>query len=161
MPKRIHTTLILVAVFVLGIAGGISVMVWAWPGLRSEFHRDRRQDFVQYLQKSLHLSASQVPPVRALFKDAGERRHRIHLEFAPAYAKVCEEYMGVRAQERQAFAPVRQQALGKLQAMLTPAQWKAFQQQRAAAEKQQANHTPDVCRHLDGHLPSGPAASRH
>ncbi len=157
MAKRFHSTLILVVVFGLGLAAGVAGMVWAWPGLRDHLMPHRRQTFVQYLQRTLKLSSTQVPRVEAVLKDAGRRRHQVHVQFVPEYTKICEDFLTVSQKERSIFAPIRQQELGKLQAILTPAQWQTFQTQRAAAAKKYPPRKPDLCRHLPS-LPAQPAA---
>jgi len=154
MPKRIHSTMILVAVFGLGIAGGIAGMVWAWPGLRSHLFPHNHESGIEQLQKTLSLDPAQVPQVKAIYEETGERSHSIHLQFVPAYNQICNEYTQTRSQERAAFAPIRQQELDKLHAVLNPEQWAKVQQRRAEAEKDRAQHQPDVCRHMDQARPS-------
>lgn len=142
MPKRLHSSLILAAVFVLGIAGGVAGMVWAWPGLRARYFHRQHQTFIEYMQKTLNLTPAQVPQVQAIFKETSDRRHAIHLQFAPQYYAACEQYMQIRAQERAAFEPVGQQSLDKMKAVLTPAQWETFQKQRPPQRAQR-----DTCQH--------------
>jgi len=148
MPKRFHSTLILVAVFGLGLAAGVGVMVWAWPGLRARYFPHRHEPIQQYLTRTLKLNPQQVPPLHALIQDIGVRRHQLHLQFVPAYTKVCNDFTAVQRQERDAYAPIRQQELDKLRAILTPAQWQTFQQQRAQASRNQPPRQTDLCRHL-------------
>ncbi len=159
MGKRIHSTLILVVVFGLGLATGVAGMVWAWPGVRDHLMPHHRQTFVQYLQRTLNLSATQVPQVEAVLKDTRQRRHAVHLQFVPQYTTLCESFLTVSQKERAIFAPTLQQELGKLQAILTPAQWQKFQAQRAAAAKKYPPRKPDLCRHLPP-LPAKPAGTQ-
>lgn len=148
MPKRLHSTLILVVVFGLGLAAGIAGMVWAWPGLRNRLMPHRRQTFVQYLQGSLKLTPAQVPQIQAVINDTWQRGHTVHLQYVPGYTKLCEEFLQLSQQEHASFLPVRQQELTKLRAIMTPDQWQKFQQMRAAAAKRHPPRKPDLCRHL-------------
>jgi hypothetical protein len=148
MPKRIHSTLILVVVFAFGLAAGVAGMVWAWPGLHNRLMPHRRQTFVQFLQHSLNLTPVQLPQVRAVINDTRRRGHAVHEQYVGAYSKICEDFMQVSQREHASFLPVRQQELSKLQAIMTPAQWQKFQRMRAAAEKRHPPRKPDLCRHL-------------
>lgn len=150
MSKRLHSSLILAAVFVLGIVGGVAGMVWAWPGLRARYFHHERPPFIEYLQKSLNLTPAQVPRMQAIFKETGDRSHAIHVQFMPQYSNLCEQYVQVRAQEREAYAPVRQEELDKIQAVLNPTQWATFQKQRSAAMQAQSQRQQhDPCQHPD------------
>lgn len=164
MSQRFHSTLILVAVFVLGVAGA-SCMIWAWPGMRMHLFPHHRPTLAQYM-KPVGVNATQLAQVEAIFKETGERRHEVHLQFVPQYAKVCDDFTQVRRQERDAYTPVGQQELTKLQAVMTPAQWQKFQQLRS--QQHQPSRPPDLCRHLypgsggrggPGGHPSGPPSA--
>jgi hypothetical protein len=148
MPKRFHSTLILVVVFGLGLAAGVAGMVWAWPGVRDRLMPHRRQTFVEYLQHSLQLTPAQVPQIEAVINDTRRRGHTVHMQYVPAYTNICEQFLKVSQQEHTSFLPVRQQELSKLQAIMTPTQWRKFQQMRAAAAKRHPPRKPDLCRHL-------------
>ena len=157
MAKRWHSTLILVAAFVLGLAGGALGIIWAHPGMRPFFfHRPQRPTFVQYLQQSLQLTPAQVPKVQAIFQETGQRSHAIHAQFVPAYTKVCQDFLQVRSQEQVAFKPIRQEELQKMQGVLTATQWQKFQQQREAAMKRAQQQQADACRHAGGRPPGPP-----
>ncbi len=140
--------MILVVVFAFGLAAGVGVMVWAWPGLRAHFFPHHREGFVPYMTRTLKLTPQQVPQLQALAKEITERRHQLHLQFVPAYTKVCNDFTQVQKQERDAYAPIRQQEVDKFHAMLTSAQWQAFQQQRAQASRNRPPRQTDLCRHL-------------
>lgn len=147
MAKRWNSTLILVAVFILGLAGGVATMVWAWPGLHSRYFPHHRQTLTEYL-KPLQLTPAQLPQVLAVYKDTGEKSHVLHMKFVPEYEKICSDFTATRAQEQDAYEPLRQEALGKLQALMTADQWTKFQAMRAEQRKNQPHNKPDVCRHL-------------
>ena len=148
MPDRFHSSLLLVAVFVLGLAGGVGVMVWAWPGVRNHFHHEH-QGFMDFLQHSLDLSPEQMPKVREVFNDAHERGSQVHAQFVPAYTRICDEYMDVLGRERAAFAPIRQQEMDRMQSVLTPKQWTDFSAQASKVQREREHYRPDVCRHLE------------
>ncbi len=146
MPRSFSSTVILVVVFALGLSAGIGGMVWAWPGLQAKYFPHKHQPFIQVLQKRVKLTPQQVPQVEAVLSDVSARNHANHLLFRPQYAKICDEYNQVRKQERDAYAPIREQELDKLHAIFTPEQWQTFQSDRAAAQR--PPHQPDVCRNL-------------
>lgn len=131
----------------------MATMVWAWPGLRARYFPHHRTTLVEYL-KPLKLTPQQVSQVQAVYKETGQRSHEIYLQFVPQYTKICEDFTATRKQERDAFEPVRQQELSKLQAIMTPAQWQQFQQMRAQSQRGQPQRQPDVCRHLPGAPPA-------
>lgn len=146
MPRSWQSSAILVVVFGLGLAAGIAGMVWAWPGIRARFHNNThpRETGIQRLQRTLNLTAEQVPQVQAVLKDAIAQRHAVHLTFQPDYARICGEFDQVLKKEHDALVPGSQQELNKLQAILTSAQWQTFQQERAANRRPPR---PDLCRH--------------
>ncbi len=155
MAKRLHSSLILMAVFLLGLGGGVAGMIWAWPGLRARYFRPQRPSFVEYLRESLKLTPDQVTQVQAISKETRDRSQALHLQFVPSYNKVCEDFSQIRTQETAAFAPLRQEELDKMHGVLSAAQWETFQAQRTAAMKRQPPDSRDLCRHLSG-APGGP-----
>ncbi|HXE30661.1 MAG TPA: hypothetical protein VN515_02540 [Terriglobales bacterium] len=161
MPKRLHSSLILVAVFVLGIVGGIAGMVWAWPGLHARFFPHHHLTLAQAL-KPVGLTAAQMPQVEAIYRETGDRGHQIHLQFVPEYAHICDEFTQTRKQERDAYAPLRQQELDKLRAVMNDTQWQRYQQMRAQQQARNPPRQPDVCRHLyPQSKPASPPPAAH
>ncbi|MGH9466637.1 MAG: hypothetical protein ACRD1Y_04725 [Terriglobales bacterium] len=146
MPKRFHSSAILVVVFILGLAAGIAGMVWAWPGMHARYFQHPREPYLHHVQTTLRLTPQQVTQVQGVFKDAGQLRHRMHLEFAPQYEKLCEQYMQVRQQERDTYmkSPERRQLLTQLQGIMTTSQWQQWRQMQASG-----NHhvRRDPCHH--------------
>lgn len=169
MPRSFHSTLILVVVFVLGLAAGICGMVWAWPGVHNRYMRPRHLTPTQRLTKSLQLTPQQIPQVQSVFNDARTERHQIYLQFYPQYAQACSQFSQVLSdvskQEHQAYEPIRQKNLGKLQSILTPQQWQemqAQQRQQAGGRGGRSSHPhQDMCRRLIGPPPSQAPAGSH
>lgn len=122
-------------------------MVWAWPGLHSRYFPHHRPSLTEYL-KPLNLSPTQLPQVLAVYKDTGQQSHQLHLKFVPEYEKICNDFTATRQQEQDGYEPIRAQALGKLQTIMTADQWQKFQAMRAEQRKNQGHSKPDVCRHL-------------
>ncbi|MGH9475557.1 MAG: hypothetical protein ACRD1C_04420 [Terriglobales bacterium] len=153
MPRGLHSTAILVVVFVLGLAAGIAGMVWAWPGVHARYFNHRRE---HRLQSELQLTPQQVSKIQGVFKNAGNLRHQIHVQFQPQYEKLCDQFVATQREERDAYMqlPQRQQLLGKLQSIMTPSQWTKWQQMGS-----QNGHRPrrDPCGHLHPLAPA-PAA---
>lgn len=148
MPNRLNSTLILVAVFGFGLAAGICGMVWAWPGLRAHYFPRHRESYTQFLTRTLKLSTQQQSQVQVVLKDTQDRRRALTVEFQPQYAKVCSDFVAIRKQEGDAYAPIRQQELDKLHAVFTDAQWQTFQQGRAQNARNQPPRQTDLCRRL-------------
>ncbi|MGH9413977.1 MAG: hypothetical protein ACRD0Y_09590 [Terriglobales bacterium] len=129
MPKRLHSSAILVVVFVLGLAAGIAGMVWAWPGVHARYFHPKHQSFSQHMQTTLQLTPQQTAQVRSVFADAGKVRHSIHLQYEPQYRALSEQFCSVYKQERSAYvdSPQRKQLLGKLQSIMTTTQWQGWE----------------------------------
>jgi|GEM_PF-3145326 len=147
MPKRVHSTMILMVVFVLGLGAGIAGMVWAWPGVRTKyFQPPRRERFVPMLTRTLRLTPQQVPQVQSVVDEQRKQVHDIHVQFIPRYNKVCEDFLQIVHDEREVMSPVRQQELDKLKAIMTSSQWDKFESDRAQAAKAHPQRPPDACR---------------
>ncbi|MGH9487196.1 MAG: hypothetical protein ACRD04_06345 [Terriglobales bacterium] len=127
MPKGIHSTAIIVIVFVLGLAAGIVGMIYAGPGLHAHFAHPRHR--VDPLQSELHLTPQQINQVHGVFKDAGQVRHQIHLQYQAEYENLCEQYATVRKQEHDSYmqSPDRQKLLNELHGIMTGSQWTEWQ----------------------------------
>lgn len=146
MPKRFHSSAILVIVFVLGLAAGIAGMVWAWPGVQARYFSHKRETFVQRLQTTLQLTPPQVTQVQGVIADAGQLRHSIHLKYAPQYHALCEQAYALHQQERDAYlqSPQRKQLLDRLHSIMTASQWQKWQQPSSANTHRPR---PDPCEH--------------
>lgn len=146
MPKRFHSSAILVIVFVLGLAAGIAGMVWAWPGVQARYFSHKRETFVQRLQTTLELTPPQVTQVQGVIEDAGQLRHSIHLKYAPQYHALCEQAYALHQQERDAYlqSPQRKQLLDRLHSIMTASQWQKWQQPSSANTHRPR---PDPCEH--------------
>jgi Spy/CpxP family protein refolding chaperone len=100
-------------IFVLGFAAG-ALALNAYQGLsRTRAHGSRQQRFEQMLDR-LQLSAEQKTEVHKILTETREQLH------------------GLRKESEPRFDVIRKQADERLQKVLTPEQWKQFQQERDA-----------------------------
>jgi Spy/CpxP family protein refolding chaperone len=99
-------------IFVLGFAAG-ALALNAYRGFSRTTHGSRHQRFEQMLDR-LQLSAEQKTEVHKILTETREQLH------------------GLRKESEPRFETIRQQADERLQKVLTPDQWKQFQQERDA-----------------------------
>lgn len=165
MSQRTQSTLILTAVFAIGLVAGVSAMVWAWPAVQSRLtknnnnaRRDPRAVMIDHMRSTLKLNDDQVTRMQAVLDDVFQKRTAIDTQFAPQFAPICDAYQKVRVEELKQFEPINTEAQGKIRSILTDAQWKAYQAQQEQIQKSrnagpQGVRVPNTCRDLG---PGGP-----
>lgn len=136
---KIHSTMILLVVFVLGIAGGIGAAIWAGPALQKRLHKGPPPLYKQF-QTSLNLTPEQTQQVRAIIKDTSDQSQKIRAQFAPLYRQINDEYNNTRQQERDLDTPIRAQGRQRIRALLTPAQQAIWDKMIAQQDKDHQQH---------------------
>lgn len=109
---RYRTTIILIAVFLLGAAAGVGV-ARGYPRWRAHWShkpkpRHDRKWFIQHMQKKLSLSPAQTQQFGAILVEASGLYHQLH--------ETCKHH----------FLSLRHQERMKVRVMLQPAQLSKF-----------------------------------
>ncbi len=125
---RWRTTLVLIFVFLLGIAAGVG-LARGYPNWRAHWHKPAphhdRQWFIHHMQQKLGLNNQQTQQFSTILDDARGQYHQLH--------QSC----------RQRFQIIHHQVRNQVRAMLTPAQEAKFNAWlKARAKKRQAQHGP-------------------
>lgn len=160
MPRGIHSTAILVVVFVLGLAAGIAGMVWAWPGVHARYFGHKHEPYLQHLQTTLRLTPQQVSEVQGVLKGARDLSHQIHLQYQPQYDSLCEQFVATHNHERDEYlqSPQRQKLLDQLHGIMTSTQWAEWQQMQSQGARRPRK---DPCGHShNGAPPAGSPAAK-
>jgi protein CpxP len=111
-------------IFVLGVAAGALALNGYQRWSRSRAEGTRQQRFERMLDR-LQLSADQKTQVHQILSQTREQLQNLRKESEPR------------------FATIRQQADERLQKVLTPEQWKQFQQERDAMRGHGRRGRPD------------------
>lgn len=111
-------------IFVLGVAAGALALNGFQRWSRSRAEGSRQQRFEQMLDRLL-LNADQKTQVHQIL---GESRQQLQ---------------DVRKESEPRFDTIRQQADERLQKVLTPEQWKQFQQERDSMRSRERRGRPD------------------
>jgi Spy/CpxP family protein refolding chaperone len=111
-------------IFLLGVAAGALALNGYQRWSRSRAEGTRQQRFERMLDR-LQLSADQKTQVHQILSETREQLQNLR--------KVSEPR----------FATIRQQADERLQKVLTPEQWKQFQQEREAMRGRERRGRPD------------------
>jgi Spy/CpxP family protein refolding chaperone len=111
-------------IFVLGVAAGALALNGYQRWSRSRAEGTRQQRFERMLDR-LQLSADQKTQVHQILSETREQLQNLRKESEPR------------------FATIRQQADERLQKVLTPEQWKQFQQEREAMRGRERRGRPD------------------
>jgi protein CpxP len=111
-------------IFVLGVAAGALALNGFQRWSRSRAEGTRQQRFEQMLDR-LQLNADQKTQVHQIL---GETRQQLQ---------------NLRKESEPRFDTIRQQADERLQKVLTPEQWKQFQQERDAMRGRERRGRPD------------------
>ncbi|MEP6719551.1 MAG: hypothetical protein ABJB21_10425 [bacterium] len=111
-------------IFVLGVAAGALALNGYHRWSRSRAEGTRQQRFEQMLDR-LQLNADQKTQVHQIL---GETR---------------EQLQNLRKESEPRFTAIRQQADERLQKVLTPEQWKQFQQERDSMRSHGRRRGPD------------------
>ena len=111
-------------IFVLGVAAGALALNGYQRWSRSRAESTRQQRFERMLDR-LQLSADQKTQVHQILSETREQLQNLRKESEPR------------------FDAIRQQADERLQKVLTPEQWKQFQQEREAMRGRERRGRPD------------------
>jgi Spy/CpxP family protein refolding chaperone len=111
-------------IFVLGVAAGALALNGYQRWSRSRAEGTRQQRFERMLDR-LQLNADQKTQVHQILSETREQLQNLRKESEPR------------------FDAIRQQADGRLQKVLTPEQWKQFQQEREAMRGRERRGRPD------------------
>jgi periplasmic protein CpxP/Spy len=111
-------------IFLLGVAAGALALNSYQRWSRSRAESTRQQRFERMLDR-LQLSADQKSQVHQILSETREQLQNLRKESEPR------------------FATIRQQADERLQKVLTPEQWKQFQQEREAMRGRERRGRPD------------------
>jgi Spy/CpxP family protein refolding chaperone len=112
-------------IFVLGVAAGALALNGYQRWSRSRVEATRQQRFERMLDR-LQLSADQKTQVHQILAETREQLQNLRKESEPR------------------FDAIRQQADDRLQKVLTPDQWKQFQQERDAMHGRERRGRPDT-----------------
>src|ERR1043166_980879 len=109
--RKWQVRLAAILIFVLGFAAGALALnaYKRWGGMRGEISR---QDRFARMLDSLNLNADQKTQVQQIVNDTRQQLQALRKESEPR------------------FTEIRKQADDRLQKVLTPDQWKQFQQER-------------------------------
>jgi len=111
-------------IFVLGVAAGALGLNGYQRWSRSHAESTRQQRFERMLDR-LQLNADQKTQVHQILSETREQLQNLRKESEPR------------------FDAIRQQADERLQKVLTPEQWKQFQQEREAMRGRERRGRPD------------------
>ncbi|HEX3279809.1 MAG TPA: hypothetical protein VHR36_01145 [Pyrinomonadaceae bacterium] len=111
-------------IFVLGVAAGALALNGYQRWSRSRAEGSRQQRFERMLDR-LQLNADQKAQVHQILSETREQLQNLRKESEPR------------------FDTIRQQADERLQKVLTPEQWKQFQQERDANRGRERRGRPD------------------
>jgi periplasmic protein CpxP/Spy len=111
-------------IFVLGVAAGALALNGYQRWSRSRAESTRQQRFERMLDR-LQLNADQKTQVHQILSESREQLQNLRKESEPR------------------FDAIRQQADERLQKVLTPEQWKQFQQEREAMRGRERRGRPD------------------
>jgi len=111
-------------IFVLGVAAGALALNGYQRWSRSRAEGTRQQRFERMLDR-LQLNADQKTEVHQILSETREQLQNLRKESEPR------------------FDAIRQQADERLQKVLTPEQWKQFQQEREAMRGRERRGRPD------------------
>jgi Spy/CpxP family protein refolding chaperone len=111
-------------IFVLGVAAGALALNGYQRWSRSHAEATRQQRFEQTLDR-LQLNADQTTQVHQILAETREQLKNLRKESEPR------------------FDTIRQQADERLQKVLTPEQWKQFQQERDEMRSRERRGRPD------------------
>jgi len=111
-------------IFVLGVAAGALALNGYQRWSRSHAETTRQQRFEQMLDR-LQLNADQKTQVHQIL------------------AETRQQLQDVRKESEPRFVTIRQQADERLQKVLTPEQWKQFQQERDFMRSRERRGRPD------------------
>jgi periplasmic protein CpxP/Spy len=111
-------------IFVLGVAAGALALNGYQRWSRSRAEGTRQQRFERMLDR-LQLNADQKTQVHQILSETREQLQNLRKESEPR------------------FDAIRQQADERLQKVLTPEQWKQFQQEREAMRGRERRGRPD------------------
>lgn len=114
-------------IFVLGVAAGALALNGYQRWSRSRAEGSRQQRFEQMLDR-LQLNADQKTQVHQILSETREQLQNLRKESEPR------------------FDAIRQQADERLQKVLTPEQWKQFQQERDANRSRERRGRPEGTR---------------